>query len=131
MSASETLELINRIAKVFKDYCGVLTEESIRKNFILLYELLDEMMDFGYPQSTSTEVLKNCIHNEPIVVSAPTSTTSAVLSAINNRTKPSGSANIPMGLSTARGGKHKNEIFVVNLIFYAPVNFLYYLLLNN
>ena len=30
--------------KVFKDYCGVLTEESIRKNFILIYELVDEMM---------------------------------------------------------------------------------------
>jgi hypothetical protein len=27
-----------------QDYCGVLTEEAIRKNFILVYELLDEMM---------------------------------------------------------------------------------------
>jgi hypothetical protein len=27
-----------------QDYCGVLTEESIRKNFILVYELLDEMI---------------------------------------------------------------------------------------
>lgn len=111
VSASETLELINRIAKVFKDYCGVLTEESIRKNFILLYELLDEMMDFGYPQSTSTEILKNCIHNEAIII-APASTTQSMLMAINNRTKPSAASNIPVGLSTARSGKHKNEIFV-------------------
>ena len=28
----------------WQDYCGVLTEESIRKNFILIYELLDEMI---------------------------------------------------------------------------------------
>ena len=86
-----------------QDYCGVLTEESIRKNFILIYELLDEMMvcrgtrrlfyplktgtlrsrcraeclarsplawvqDYGYPQSTSTEMLKMYAHNEPIAV---------------------------------------------------------------
>ena len=44
VSPSFTLELIDRLAKVFKDYCGVLTEEAIRKNFILIYELLDEMI---------------------------------------------------------------------------------------
>ena len=54
MSPSSTIELLNRLAKGFKDYCGVLTEESIRKNFTLVYELLDEMVDFGYPQITST-----------------------------------------------------------------------------
>jgi hypothetical protein len=44
VSPSFTLELLDRFAKVFKDYCGVLTEEGIRKNFILIYELLDEMV---------------------------------------------------------------------------------------
>ena len=44
VSPSSILELLNRLAKVFKDYCGILTEESIRKNFILVYELLDEMV---------------------------------------------------------------------------------------
>lgn len=39
-----TMELLNRIVRVFKDYCGVLTEEAMRKNFILVYELLDEIM---------------------------------------------------------------------------------------
>lgn len=36
-----------RIANLCKDYCGVLTEESIRLNFVLIYELLDEVIDFG------------------------------------------------------------------------------------
>jgi AP-4 complex subunit mu-1 len=67
-SPAGSLELLNRLAKVFKDYCGVLTEESIRRNFILIYELLDETMDFGYPQITSTEALKSCVHNEAAVV---------------------------------------------------------------
>ena len=43
---------------MFKDYCGVLTEEAIRKNFTLIYELLDEVIDFGYAQTSSTENLK-------------------------------------------------------------------------
>merc|ERR1719380_96065 len=66
-----TAELLFKMAKVFKDYCGVLNEESIRKNFVLVYELLDEMVDYGFPQTTSTEVLKSAVRNEAVVVEAP------------------------------------------------------------
>ena len=65
VSPSFMMELLLRLTKVFKDYCGVLTEESIRKNFILLYELLDETLDFGYAQGISTEILKAFVFNEP------------------------------------------------------------------
>jgi len=113
VSASGTLELLNRLSKVFKDYCGVLTEESIRKNFVLIYELLDEMMDYGYPQITSTEMLKSCVHNEAIPVAAAVGTASMLMSSMNGRTKPSAASNIPiaMGVSSS-GGKQKNEIYV-------------------
>merc|ERR1719482_2650700 len=37
--------------QVFKDYFGGLDEESIRDNFVVIYELMDETLDFGYPQS--------------------------------------------------------------------------------
>lgn len=33
-----------------REYFGSLEEESIRDNFVLVYELLDEVMDHGYPQ---------------------------------------------------------------------------------
>jgi AP-1 complex subunit mu len=39
-------------------------EESIRDNFVLIYELLDEFMDFGYPQITETKVLQKYITQE-------------------------------------------------------------------
>ena len=29
---------------------GEFSEQSIKGNFVLIYELLDEIMDFGYPQ---------------------------------------------------------------------------------
>jgi hypothetical protein len=36
--------MLVRLAKLFKDYCGVLNEEAIRKNFALIYEILDDAM---------------------------------------------------------------------------------------
>lgn len=61
-------EVLTRLAKLIKDFCGTLTEEAIRKNFILIYEILDEFMDFGYPQITSTEQIKKFIVNEAVPV---------------------------------------------------------------
>ncbi|VFQ59430.1 unnamed protein product [Cuscuta campestris] len=59
VSPSLVLELLQRIARVTKDYLGILNEDSLRKNFVLVYKLLDEVIDFGYVQTTSTEILKS------------------------------------------------------------------------
>ena len=37
---------------------GKFDEGEIRKNFALIYELLDEVMDFGYPQILDPDLLK-------------------------------------------------------------------------
>jgi len=44
--------------QVFKDYFGELEEESIRDNFVVIYELMDETMDFGYPQAMDSKILR-------------------------------------------------------------------------
>jgi AP-4 complex subunit mu-1 len=100
---------------VFKDYCGTLSEESIRKNFILLYELLDELLDYGYPQVTQTENLKAFVYNEPIVVSAVADTGKM----INPKTASASAVHKPVISSVNADGKktslsvnQKNEIFV-------------------
>jgi len=111
VSPATTVELLNRMAKVFKDYCGILTEESIRKNFILIYELIEEMIDFGYPQITSTEMLKNFVQNEAVLVQAP-SLSSTLMSNVTSKTKASTASNIPITMKNARGGNNKNEIYV-------------------
>jgi AP-1 complex subunit mu len=43
---------------VFIEYFKDLEEESIRDNFVIIYELMDEVMDFGYPQTTDTRILQ-------------------------------------------------------------------------
>ncbi|CCH40900.1 AP-1 complex subunit mu [Wickerhamomyces ciferrii] len=52
---------LHKIANVLTDYFKELEEESIRDNFVIIYELLDEMMDFGFPQITETKMLKEYI----------------------------------------------------------------------
>lgn len=44
VSPSLIMELLQRIARVTKDYLGILSEESLRRNFVLVYELLDEVI---------------------------------------------------------------------------------------
>jgi AP-2 complex subunit mu-1 len=38
-----------------------LADPVLRQNYVLIYELLDEVMDFGVPQITEPEVLKQFI----------------------------------------------------------------------
>lgn len=47
--------------EVFTEYFKELEEESIRDNFVIIYELLDEMMDFGYPQTTESKILQEWV----------------------------------------------------------------------
>ena len=58
VSPSMVIDLVQKFGKILKDFVGVLNEETIRKNFILVYEILDEMVDNGYPQLTSTGTVK-------------------------------------------------------------------------
>lgn len=60
-NAAAMVEVLRRIAITMRSYFGKLTEEAIRSNFVLIYELLDELIDFGYPQLTDPSVLKTYI----------------------------------------------------------------------
>lgn len=78
------LLFLQRLINVFKSYFGEIHEESIRDNFVIIYELLDEMMDFGYPQATEPKILKEYImqegnkSNKKKETTVPTTLTNAV-----------------------------------------------------
>lgn len=55
---------LNELKNILIDYFKNLEEESIRDNFVLIYELLDEIIDHGYPQLTETKILKEYIKTE-------------------------------------------------------------------
>ena len=49
VSPAFMMDVLYWMMKIFRDYLGVLNEESIRKNFVLIYELIDEIIDYGHP----------------------------------------------------------------------------------
>lgn len=63
-NAAMILLFLYKLIEVFLEYFKELEEESIRDNFVITYELLDEMMDFGYPQVTEPKVLQEFITQE-------------------------------------------------------------------
>ncbi|XAR48502.1 hypothetical protein NMG60_11031347 [Bertholletia excelsa] len=113
VSPSLVLELLQRIGRVIKDYLGILNEDSLRKNFVLVYELLDEVIDFGYVQTTSTEVLKSYVFNEPIVVDAarlPNLGPASIFMQTGKRMP--GTAVTKSVVANEPGGRKREEIFV-------------------
>ena len=58
------LTFLYKIRDVFCSYFKELEDESLRDNFVITYELLDEMMDNGYPQITEVKVLQEYIKTE-------------------------------------------------------------------
>eukprot|EP00013_Stygamoeba_regulata_P016713 CAMPEP_0177688878 /NCGR_PEP_ID=MMETSP0447-20121125/34879_1 /TAXON_ID=0 /ORGANISM="Stygamoeba regulata, Strain BSH-02190019" /LENGTH=447 /DNA_ID=CAMNT_0019199181 /DNA_START=124 /DNA_END=1467 /DNA_ORIENTATION=+ len=109
------IDFLLRLTVLFKDYCGVLTEEAIRTNFVLIYELLDEVLDFGYPQGTETERLKAHVFSEPIEVHKRDVLQQAARwgsRMLNRKTVSSRETDRPIALSVKKEKKRKNEIFV-------------------
>jgi AP-2 complex subunit mu-1 len=55
------------LVDVYKSYFdGKFNEKTVRNNFVLIYELLDEVMDFGYPQITNDDMLQLYILSEKL-----------------------------------------------------------------
>lgn len=68
------------------------------------------MQDFGYPQGTSTEILKSYICNSPCPVSYDSK--SGVQRSQGTSTLPSHAANKPIATSLETLRNQKNEIFI-------------------
>lgn len=64
-NAAEIIIFLHRLTQVLVEYFKELEEESIRDNFVIIYELLDEMMDFGYPQTTESKILQEYVCRAP------------------------------------------------------------------
>jgi len=60
-NAAEIILFLHRLTHVLIEYFKELEEESIRDNFVVIYELLDEVMDFGYPQTTESKILQEYV----------------------------------------------------------------------
>jgi len=69
-NAALVFEFCYRFISIAKSYFGKVDEESVKNNFVLIYELIDEINDFGYPQNSEIFILKANATTESIVSSA-------------------------------------------------------------
>jgi AP-3 complex subunit mu len=108
VSPLTVLELLHRMAATFTEYFGCADETAIKDNFATIYQLLDEMVDFGWPLTTELNALKAMIR-PPTVMSKlllAGTNSSAVSDAL-----PSGTvSNMPW--RTAGVHYTNNEIYV-------------------
>jgi len=66
VNASMVFEFLLKVVEIMQNYFGKISEENVKNNFVLIYELLDEILDFGYPQNTDTGMLKTFITQQGV-----------------------------------------------------------------
>ncbi|KAG9393216.1 Adaptor Protein Complex 1 subunit mu (AP1M1) [Carpediemonas membranifera] len=82
VNTAYVFEVLHTLERVFTVYFNKLTAETVRDNFVLIYELLDEMIDDGYIQVSEPSVLQQYIKQQgrraEVTKSAPSAVTGAV-----------------------------------------------------
>lgn len=97
-NATMIIAFLYKLVEVFTSYFKDVQEESIRDNFVIIYELLDEMMDFGFPQISEAKILRKYITQDARVSDSSNMLPVAATNAVSWRTE---------------GIKHsRNEVFL-------------------
>ena len=105
------LTFLYRMQEVLSSYFGELEDESLRDNFVITYELLDEIMDHGYPQLTEVKVLKEFIKTEAHKIQGGEKKKKKGEEKITDIMVPTAASNIVSW--RPEGIKHnKNEVFL-------------------
>ncbi|KAK1900692.1 AP-2 complex subunit mu-B [Dissostichus eleginoides] len=66
VNACMVFEFLYKMCDVMTAYFGKISEENVKNNFVLIYELLDEILDFGYPQNSEPGALKTFITQQGV-----------------------------------------------------------------
>jgi AP-2 complex subunit mu-1 len=59
--ATGIFEVLYALIKIFKSYFGSFDEESVKDNIVTVVEVLEEILDYGFPQTTDADSIKNLI----------------------------------------------------------------------
>lgn len=103
------IEFLCRVADVLTDYLDGLNEDLIKDNFVIIYELLDEMIDNGFPLTTESNILREMIA-PPNIVSKVLSVVTGSSSNVSNTLPGATSSCVPWRKTDL---KHtSNEVYV-------------------
>ncbi|XP_065853637.1 AP-3 complex subunit mu isoform X1 [Euphorbia lathyris] len=103
------IEFLCRVANVLSDYLEGLNEDLIKDNFIIVYELLDEMIDNGFPLTTEPNILHEMIA-PPNIVSKVLSVVTGNSSNMSDTLPGATSSSVPWRTSDVKYAN--NEVYV-------------------
>ncbi|KAG2434281.1 hypothetical protein HXX76_008005 [Chlamydomonas incerta] len=118
-NAMLSFRFMTSLVSLFQSYFeGDLNESSIRSNFVLMYELLDEVMDYGLPQISDPAILKTLILQKGYKSEGGLLGTSASEAAAKKAKEAAAAANATLAVTGAVGWRRegikykRNEIFL-------------------
>ncbi|MED6193120.1 AP-3 complex subunit mu [Stylosanthes scabra] len=103
------IEFLCRVADVLNDYLGGLNEDLIKDNFVIVYELLDEMIDNGFPLTTEPNILQDMIA-PPNIVSKVLSVVTGSSSNVSDTLPGATASAVPWRTADAKYAQ--NEVYV-------------------
>ncbi|XP_057718961.1 AP-3 complex subunit mu-like [Arachis stenosperma] len=103
------IEFLCRVADVLNDYLGGLNEDLIKDNFVIVYELLDEMIDNGFPLTTEPNILQEMIA-PPNIVSKVLSVVTGTSSNVSDTLPGASASGVPW--RTADPKYAQNEVYI-------------------
>ncbi|GER55943.1 AP-3 complex subunit mu [Striga asiatica] len=106
------IEFLCRVADVLTDYLDGLNEDLIKDNFVIVYELLDEMIDNGFPLTTEPSILREMIA-PPNIVSKVLSVVTGNSSNVSNTLPGATSSCVPWRKTDL---KHSSNDVYVDLV---------------
>lgn len=106
------IEFLCRVADVLSDYLGGMNEDLIKDNFVIVYELLDEMIDNGFPLTTEPNILREMIP-PPNIVSKMLSVVTGNSSNVSNTLPGATATCVPWRTMDL---KHSNNEVYVDLV---------------
>mmetsp|Transcript_47658 Transcript_47658/g.123579 ORF Transcript_47658/g.123579 Transcript_47658/m.123579 type:complete len:436 (-) Transcript_47658:1605-2912(-) len=108
VNTTMVFQFLYTLVEVMKSYFGgKVDEQTIQQNFVVIYELLDEMLDFGYPQNCTADTLKMYIIHG-------TQKTELLLGGKKSERAPNVPVQVTGAISWRREGikYRKNELFL-------------------
>jgi len=98
------VELLNRLVEILTSYIGKINDNNIKQNFVILYQLLDEMIDNGFPITTELSLLYD-------LVKPPVGVLKSISDAVNTHVQSSGHGISPVPWRKIGIKYAANEIF--------------------
>ena len=72
-------EFLHRVKDIFIDYFGKCNVAAIKEDYVIVYELLDEVLDAGFPLATEPNILKALIKPSSMLRAITNTVTGSIL----------------------------------------------------